>query len=527
MRLTDFFHINKNKIGNITFLVLIFCILLISNTLFSQGTQYNIKDFGAVGDGKTLDTKAINKTIEHVHKNGGGSVIFPKGEYLSFSVRLESNIEIIIDKDAKIIAADPGNHNGPGYDIPDYNIWGDSLRYQDFGHSHWKNSLFWGINLENIVIRGHGIIYGKGLTKKDFRKPGLGNKVFAFKNCRNILIKDISVLQGGHFCILATGVDSMRIEGMKIDSNRDGINIDCCTNVDIIDCKVNTPNDDAIVLKSSFALGYFKNTENVKISGCTVSGYDMGTFLDGTFGTTQIEAPDKGGVTGRIKLGTESNGGFINITVNNCSFEHCRGIAIETVDGALIKDITFSNISMHDIVNAPFYIRVGSRLRGPEGTPVGTTQNIRISNITVTGVPPRYGAMIMGIQDHPAKDVYFKNISIEVEGGAPKSQSDIIVPELEDGYPDPRLYGEIPAYGFYIRHASELILEDIDITYLKKDERPVFIMEDVSNSTFRNIETGVIDSNKTILLKDVQNLRFKNVGNVKKKKIKKVDSLEL
>ena len=114
---------------------------------------------------------------------------------------------------------------------------------------------------------------------------------------------------GGHFCILPTGVDNFTIDNVKIDTNRDGINVDCLPQrAHLPIARSIRPNDDAIVLKSSYALGYARATENVTITNCQVTGYNEGTLLDGTFQRTQEQAPDRGGVTGRIKFGTESNG---------------------------------------------------------------------------------------------------------------------------------------------------------------------------------------------------------------------------
>jgi len=249
---------------------------------------------------------------------------------------------------------------------------GDKFRYQDFGHSHWHNSLIWGENLENISILGTGIINGKGLTREGdprYRKqlPGTGNKAISLKLCRNVIIRDISMLFGGHFAILATGVDNFTIDNLKIDTNRDGIDVDCCNNVRISNCTVNSPWDDAICLKSSFALGYAHTTENVTITNCQVSGFDRGTLFNGTYKRDEANlVPDKGGPTGRIKFGTESNGGFKNIAISNCNFVFCRGLALESVDGALLEDVTITNITMRDIINAPIFLRLGARMRGPE-----------------------------------------------------------------------------------------------------------------------------------------------------------------
>ena len=276
---------------------------------------------------------------------------------------LQSNISLYLDQGATLLAAAP--NDSVGYDAPDP---GAGNAYQDFGHSHWHNSLIWGENLENISILGPGTIYGKGLTREGPHRAPIGNKSIALKLCRNVILKDFTMLYGGHFCILATGVDNLTIDNLKIDTNRDGMDIDCCRNVRISNCSVNSPFDDAICLKSSYALGYARATENVTIVNCQVTGYDRGTFINGTYLRNEAHlVPDREGPTGRIKFGTESNGGFKKITISNCVFEHCRGLALETVDGGILEDINIGNLVMRDLINSPFFLRLGARMRGQIG----------------------------------------------------------------------------------------------------------------------------------------------------------------
>src|SRR5436190_4265458 len=247
------------------------------------GDQFNVKSFGAMGDGKTLDTTAINRAIEAASTNGGGTVLFPAGNYLCYSIHLKSNVTLYLGSGATIVAAETSANGGGGYDPPEPNPWD---KYQDFGHSHWRNSLICGEDLENIFIIGPGHIWGKGLSRGWSEVPlpaGVGNKAISLKNCRNMTLRDFSILHGGHFAILATGVDNMTIDNLTIDTNRDGIDIDCCRNVRVSNCSVNSPWDDGICLKSSFGLGFARPTENVTITNCFVSGYLEGSLLDGTY----------------------------------------------------------------------------------------------------------------------------------------------------------------------------------------------------------------------------------------------------
>lgn len=483
--------------------VIMFAVTMTMLSWSVTAAVFDVREYGAVGDGNNIDSPAVNKAIEAAASAGGGTVYFPAGTYACYSIRLKSNIALYLDHGSTILAADKTSE--AGYDLAEPNPWGDEHKYQDFGHSHWHDSLIWGENLENISILGPGRIYGKGLGKWDMANDkGAGNKAIALKLCRNVIIRDVTFLMGGHFCILPTGVDNFTIDNVKIDTNRDGINVDCCRNVRISNCSINSPNDDAIVLKSSFALGYARATENVTITNCQVTGYDEGTFLDGTCKRTQKQAPDRGGVTGRIKFGTESNGGFKNITISNCVFENCRGLALETVDGGLLEDVTISNITMKDIAGSPFFLRLGRRMRGPEGVPVGKLRRVNISNIIVYNADPRYASLIMGIPGHEVEDVKLSNIRIVVTGGASKEQAAVQVPEDETGYPDPMNFIPIPAYGFFIRHAKGVELNNVDISYVNEDFRPSFILDDVTGAEFRNVEVKTAEKVPAFILKNVK-----------------------
>lgn len=438
----------------------------------------NAQDAGAKGDGKTIDTPAINKAIEELASEGGGTLYFPAGRYACYSIRLKSNITLYLESGAVILAAFPSAT--AGYDEAEPNTFN---KFQDFGHSHWQNSLLWGIGLHDVTICGSGLIYGEGLTREESRLKGVGNKAISLKNCRNITIKDISMLHCGHFALLATGVDNLTLSNLKVDTNRDGFDIDCCRNVRITDCSVNSPWDDAIVLKASYALGEFRDTENVTITGCFVSGYDKGSLLDATYQRDEPQAPDQGFVTGRIKLGTESSGGFRNIAISNCIFERCRGLALETVDGGHLEDVAVSNITMRDIVNAPIFLRLGARMRSPEGTPVGSMKRIRLNNINVYNADSRYSCIISGVPGAQIEDVTLSDINIYFKGGYSEADVKLPIPEQEKTYPEPWMFGTVPASGFYIRHARDIRFRDVTFHFEKPDTRPLYVQDDTRSIT--------------------------------------------
>jgi polygalacturonase len=515
--------------------------------------QFDVRTFGATGDGKAVDSPAINKAIEAAAAAGGGTVIFPAGNYMSFSIRLKSHVDLYLSQGAAIIAADspkPGEttgYMGGTYDPAEPKTAYDA--YQDYGHNHWHNSLLWGDGISDFSITGPGLIWGKGLSfgagpgrppgaagasgaglgpggrpagaaaaagaagagaagraggaaggggfggvrpgrgnypQFQAEQPGVGNKTIGLKNCRNVVLRDFSLLKGGHFGLLVTGVDNLTIDNLKIDTDRDGMDIDCCRNVRVSNCTVNSPWDDAIVPKASFALGYNRACENIAITNCYVAGcWELGSVLDGTWKRRAT------GGTGRIKFGTESNGGFKNMVLSNCTFEGCQGLALETVDGALLEDVTVTNIAMRDVLTCPIYMRLGSRLRGPKGaagtdqsTVVGTLKRVLISGISAHNSQSRYGSNITGIPGFPIEDVKISDVYVECVGGGTPDQAKIVVPEKENAYPEPGMLGTLPAYGFYFRHLNRLEMSHVEVNPLAPDARPMIYTDDVHRADF-------------------------------------------
>ena len=459
---------------------------------------FDVRTYGAVGDGKAVDTAAINKAIDAAAAAGGGTVVFPAGTWLSFSIHLKSHVGLYLAQGATIVAAEsplPGSstgYNGGTYDAAEPNApWED---YQDYGHNHWHNSLIWGEGITDISITGPGTIYGKGLSfganraaRGDYpiyvaEQAGVGNKSIALKNCHNVLLRDFSILKGGHFGLLLTGVDNLTIDNLTIDTDRDGMDIDCCRNVHVSNCTVNSPWDDGICPKSSYALGYARATENVTITNCYVTGdYELGTVLDGTF---KRFAPDaRVGRTGRIKCGTESNGGFKNITISNCVFDACNGLALESEDGAFCEDIAITNITMRDIVTGPIFVRLGARLRGPkETTKVGTMRRILISNLTSYNAHSRLCSIFSGIPDYAIEDVKLSGIYQHSLGGAAQDAVALRPPEFENKYPDPSMFGPMPSQGFFFRHVRNLEVSHVEVAAASLDPRPSFYLTGVDRA---------------------------------------------
>ena len=448
---------------------------------------FNVRDYGAKGDGKTLDSPAINAAIEAAVRDGGGQVLLPAGTYLSGSIRLKSNVDLHLSAGCTILAA-PASMKA--YDPSE--SFGGFPEYQDGGHTYFHNSLIWAEGQTNVSITGHGMIDGQGLTKKDTEKAGIvqggsigtGDKAIALKLCRNILIRDVTIFRGGHFAIITTGCDRGTIDNVTIDTNRDGIDIDCCKYITVTNTKVNTPSDDAIVLKSSYALKKAVPCEHILITNCLVTGYKLGTFLDGTY---QPEAVNW--VCGRIKLGTESNGGYRNITISNCTCMWSSGLAFEEVDQGHMENICVNNIAMEHVHHYPIYITTGCRNRGPkEVTQPSSARNIQISNIIATDCDSLCSIIVTGMKDEPIRNVWLSNIRLTFRGGGTKNLVKRDYREQGTNYPEPRWAGPTPAYGLYARHVEGLHVNDVTFRYERPEYRPAIILDDVRDATLNQID---------------------------------------
>ncbi|MGB3005548.1 MAG: glycosyl hydrolase family 28-related protein [Chitinophagaceae bacterium] len=475
---------------------------------------HNVKNYGAKGDGKNIDSDAINKAIEEAAKTGGGTVFLPAGTYLSGSIRMKSNINMYLDAGAVLLAAPQNEELKDYYDRAEFTH--GEKKYQDEGHSYFENSLIWGRNLKNVSITGLGMIDGLGLahvweSKKGI--TGLANKAISLIECTNVKIESITIFRGGWFAILTTGCNLVSFNNLTIDTNRDGIDIDCCTNVIVSNCRVNSPIDDAICPKSSYALGRTIVTENMTITNCQVSAYRLGTLLDGTF----VEEPIVYWTSrnGRIKFGTESNGGFRNIVVSNCTFRNCKGIAIECVDGGILENISINNITMYYVDDYPIYITLGDRLRDPNpGKSRG--KNIIISNVVAYVNDSLSGIHITGTPTSYLENIRLSNISIIYSGGGKKSDGLYNFPELGKDYPEIGAIAslknntpvvKVPSYGIFARHVKDLEIDNLAVGYIKEDQRPAMICIDVDGLE--------IDKFRAKVAKDIPVAQFENVRNLK------------
>ena len=416
---------------------------------------YNVMNYGAKADGKQKDTPSIQAAIDTCFAHGGGTVCFPPGTYLCGSIHLKSKVALNLDNGA-VIRMSPDKEDFDTYETLGFKHGGDKET------SFFHYALFWGEDVMQIAILGTGIIDGNR-TKRGGPKP------IALKRCSEVTIKDITIKNSPNYCISMLGTDLVNISGVSIlNGYCDGIDPDGCKNVRISNCYIDCF-DDAIVPKASFSLGYLRTVENLTVTNCILAS-NCNAF----------------------KFGTESGGGFKNVVVSNCAIMERKvgkhadsGISLESVDGAEVEGISISNISMQNVIS-PIFLRLGNRGRDM-ATPVpGYLRNVLISNITVKGASQ--ASIIAGIPGYPVEDVTISNIRVSYVGGGSFEGKVESVPELVNEYPDSDMFGPIPAYGFYCRHAKNLKLLEINFSLLNPDKRSAFIFEDVEKLNISGVE---------------------------------------
>lgn len=364
------------------------------SVLLDESRLYLITDFGAVSEGDPVqNTKAINAAIQAASEAGGGTVVVPAGDFKSYTIRLQSGVNLRIDANGIIRAARAdlydwyGNQTmvgeGGNYDEPEVNLYAG---LQDHGHTYFANSLFYAADKHDIMIYGEGLIDGsymddtgtlinvlsgndpsnpKNRTDRGYSSTWYGNKAIALVRCENVVLDGIRILNGGHFAIIAEGTRNMTVNDLIVDTNRDAYNIDCSQDVTVSNSHFNSLTDDAIVMKASYGAGVFMPTQNVLIEDCVVSGYDAGSVITGACTTDKIVATDACGPTARVKFGTESTCGYHTVTITRVRFERSRGFCMEAVDGSSLTNIVMTDCTMDTVSSSPIFIRVGDRARYP------------------------------------------------------------------------------------------------------------------------------------------------------------------
>lgn len=466
--------------------------------VFGTLKNCDVKDFGAKGDGKTLDTAAINAAIIACDM-----VTFSEGTFLSGTIHLKSNLIINIAKHATIHGA---SNNVNAYDIPPDNPY---EKYQDYGHSHWRDSLLWGEKLKNITISGEGKINGGGLSSGQPPKGG-GCKVFGLRSCSNVTLKNFKMEKTGWFAVLATDCEYLTIQNLEIKPTRDGLDVVGCRHVRITGVSITGGGDDAIALKSDYSVGKVLKSFDIIVSNSTV-----GCGCNG------------------LQFGSETVGPFSNITWENIHVIESgkAGIGIVSMDGAEISYISYRNITMTG-VTTPIYFYIGARSRRPAPLTVGSIHNIILTDITAVDVHGKRGNWTSTFDGQPGDEhaggveyfiggnISFNNIQITYKGGGLAKDSVIDPPHFFDKYP-PRYLGVRPSYGYFIRRTKGVTFRGINIKYEKEDLRPGIILEDVDNIVFDDVTTqrstkskydvGIRANCSRVIIKNSPGLIVKNV----------------
>lgn len=443
----------------------------------------DITSLGAVADGKTLSTEAIQSAVDKCSEMGG-TVLIPAGTFLTGSIELNNNVDIYLQQGALVL----GSTN-----IDDYKSFIPELKsYNDL---FLEYSIFYAEKKENISIRGEGTIDGQGwaFQATTLKKPDRYKNrpyVIRFVQCKNIRIIDVTLQNSAMWMQQYLACEDLIIRGIRVynhvNKNNDMIDIDGCKNVIISDC-IGDTDDDALTLKSTSP--YI--TENVTITNCVISSH-----------------------CNAIKFGTESTGGFRNITISNIVIkpsssetkiygfdEGISGITLATVDGGIIEGILINNIRI-DGPQVPIYLRLGNRARKhTEVAPtpgVGIFKDVMISNVIATNIKST-GSSITGIPGHNIENVVLENISIEYSGGGTLEDADKIIRELEDHYPESTKWGLLPSYGFYVKHVENISLNNIEVKYRETEQRPAFIFENVVGLRMSLIKAECDQNTKSII----------------------------
>jgi polygalacturonase len=430
---------------------------------------FSVRDFGATGGGRQPDTKALQAAIDACASSGGGVVYLPEGRYLCGTIFLKSNISLVLATGSLLL----GSANQA-----DYPSVQPGLRSYTDVYVH--QSLLYGENLDHVAILGNGTIDGQGAYF-----PGAYRTrpyIIRLVNCTNVEVSGVHLKDSPMWVQHYLACSDVHLHGLTVRSvcnaNNDGIDIDACERVLISDCNI-VSGDDSIVLKSTTD----RPCRDVTVSNCVLSSR-----------------------SNALKLGTESVGGFQNITFSNCAIYDTRlsGIALETVDGAILENVNVSGITMRNVKSAIF-LRLGSRARpayeGAHQPGMGAFQNVLITNVQADGAD-KAGCAIGGLPGHPIEDVTLRDIRIGFAGGGTKQDASREALEAAEAYPEYNMFGTLPAFGFYCRHVRGLRFDQVQVSRENPDDRPALVCEDVDRLTVSGFESP--NSDPLLVLRNVK-----------------------
>ncbi len=486
---------------------IIFMGFLLFNLMPLLSQDYNILDYGAIADGKTLNTRAIQSAIDAVHKNEGGRVIIPRGQFLTGAIQMRSGVELHLQKDAVLLGSTDPEHY--------------------FKLKRWK-ALILAESEEDLAITGQGVIDGQGrqlalhldslfyagqidsamynfveMRPKYYLRPQL----IEFVRCKNIRLKNVTLKNAACWVQTYDQCRNIVMDSVRVDSdaywNNDGLDIQDCVNVRITNCFINSA-DDGICLKSQSSDHL---CDSIYIANCTVRSS-----------------------ASAVKFGTVSHGGFRNVVIKNIKvYDTFRSaVAIECVDGGILENVLVDSVTATNTGNAIF-IRLGERSKKAS---MGVIRNVALKNIKVEVAFERpdydydirgpalpffhntFPSSITGIPGYPVENLSLENIEIIYPGKgnrglahAPLSRLEL-VPEKISGYPEFSMFGELPAWGFYVRHVDGLKMKNIKLSIQEPDYRPALIFDDVRNLEMKSLLIKGDSRDKHIILHDTERVNI-------------------
>lgn len=454
------------KFINVIALVCIVCLRV-------SASDFLVTDFGAIADGETVCTQAIQKAIDQ-SALVNGRVVIPAGNFVTGTLFLRDNTTLVIEKNAQLLGSKV---------LSDYPKVKVGFRF--YGDEWVSQSLIVAHNVNNITIEGEGVIDGRGssfptMTKKKPDRYRNRPYLLWVAECKGVTVKNIEMRNSAMWMQSYIRCENLRIDGIKVynqsNKNNDLMDIDGCKDV-IITKVVGDSDDDGITFKSTTD----RISENIVVSDCIISSH-----------------------CNALKFGTETTTGFRNVTITNCVIRKSQvkdaltgygegicGIALEIVDGGIMENITISNIII-DGPRVPFFVRLGNRARKyykeALEPSIGNIRNISLSNIVARGSTP-IGCSITGIPEKKIDGITLSNCRFICTGGIKEDMSHKKVEELKELYPESVMFGILPSYGLYVRHVNNINVNGVSFILETPDVRPAIICDDVQKGRFFNIIT--------------------------------------
>ncbi|HVS51975.1 MAG TPA: glycosyl hydrolase family 28 protein [Opitutaceae bacterium] len=437
----------------------VFCLLALPAFALAQtppsARADDLTKAGVVGDGVTLNTAALQSAIDACSARGGGTLELPAGRYLTGTIQFKDNVTLRLD-DGAVLLGSPNADDYRNID-PFVDGVGATLGY----------ALIVADGARHVAIEGRGTIDGQGQALKAAQSPyKIRPFLMRWLRCADVSVRDVHLANPGAWTLNFFQSRQIVVERVTIRTrttglpNNDGIDLDSCDGARIRDCDIES-GDDSLCFKATSPLP----CRDLIASGCKLS--------------TKCNA---------IKFGTESIGDFEKISVSNCQIRdtNMSGIALYSVDGAHLHDVTIADIAM-DGVTVPISVRLGARLKtfhaGDTAKPPGELRDVTIRNVRVTGAR-QIGMLINGVPGHPVENLTFEHIEIALPGGGTAEQAQVQLAEKESAYPEYNMFGRVmPASGLYLRHARGVIFRDVHFTAAAPDARPEKIFIDVADVT--------------------------------------------